>query len=175
MPVHSINNLFFSGLGVDFGHSFSVNAGLPPQGEKWSRVADCIHYQLYTLASRRQRAVHQRGQHHHHQHRPEVRAGTERGRCHVTQYSAHSQYWRALTRWSAGSRWSRRRRSWAAAACSGAARWAWQWAGHEGRYSHACLLNLFLQTEKKLYFGSGNQCYAGRSAGDACQVDSWSY
>ena len=93
----------------------------------------------------------------------------------VTQYSPRCQYWRPLTRWSAGSRWSRRRRSWAAAACSGAARWAWQWAGHEGRYSHACLLNLFLQTEKKLYFGSGNQCYAGRSAGDACQVDSWSY
>ena len=35
-----------------------------------------------TLASRRERAVQQRGQHHHHQHRPEVRAGTERGRCH---------------------------------------------------------------------------------------------
>ena len=78
MPVqYAMNNLFFSGLGVDFGHSFSVNAGLPPQGEKWSRFAD-----LYTLASRRERAVQQRGQHHHHQHRPEVRAGTERGRCH---------------------------------------------------------------------------------------------
>ena len=34
----------------------------------------------------------------------------------------------------------------------------------------AGLLHLFLQTEKKLYFGSGNQCYAGRSAGDTCQV-----
>ena len=41
-----------------------------------------------------------------------------------------------LTRWSAASRWSRRRRSWAAAACSGAARWAWQWAGHGTSQGH---------------------------------------
>ena len=47
--------------------------------------------------------------------------------------------------------------------------------GPPGSLNRLRLFNLFLQTEKKLYFGSGNQCYAGRSAGDACQVDSWSY